>query len=257
MHDDDLESALDDIFGADFIEIDVKKDDKSTINTEDKLEPKISETQNKLNDFNDDMPNFNYQDIPFDNEKTYLTTENSDDKNHEDKNNNLKNKKNNKKKIISIIIVSLILLLLIIMYFIFGVTRTISCSSSAVDKGYKYIDQYKISYKNNDIIYIESNYTYTALNNEYKEQIQYVKQEKLPVIINSNGMPGFTYIYETSDDYFKVNGYLDFELIKFDDLDKIDQDLKPVSYYKINSKTTYKSFKKQLEKDGYKCVLSK
>jgi hypothetical protein len=50
---------------------------------------------------------------------------------------------------------------------------------------------------------------------------------------------------------------LDFTLIKFNKVDKINQELMPISYVKINSKTTYKSLRKVLEKDGYTCVTSK
>ena len=51
---------------------------------------------------------------------------------------------------------------------------------------------------------MDGKYKYTALTDEYKQQIEYVKNEKLPAIVNSNGMDGFTYIYEASDDYFLV-----------------------------------------------------
>lgn len=70
-------------------------------------------------------------------------------------------------------------------------------------------------------------------------------------------MPGFTYLYESSDNSFKVNGYLDFELFKMKEIDKIDQELMPISYFKINSEMKYKKFRKDLEKQGFTCTYKK
>ena len=70
-------------------------------------------------------------------------------------------------------------------------------------------------------------------------------------------MDGFTYVYEVSDDSFKVNGYLDFSLFNFNEIDKINQDLMPISYFKFDSKTTYKSLISNFEKEGYECIPSK
>lgn len=148
-------------------------------------------------------------------------------------------------------------LIYVLVNYVFGVSKVTVCSQSAKDVGYEYTDEYKITYKKDKILYVESDYNYKALTDEFKSQINYVKDEKLLAVINSNGMPGFTYVYEVSDDHFKVNGYLDFELINFDKVDDINQDLMPISYFKIDSKLTYSSLISNLEDQGYKCTPSK
>ena len=148
-------------------------------------------------------------------------------------------------------------LIYVLVNYVFGVSKVTVCSQSAKDVGYEYTDEYKITYKKDKILYVESDYNYKALTDEFKSQINYVKDEKLLAVINSNGMPGFTYVYEVSDDHFKVNGYLDFELINFDKVDDINQDLMPISYFKIDSKLTYSSLISNLEDEGYKCTPSK
>ena len=173
--------------------------------------------------------------------------------------NTIKEDKAFNKKIIIYIALGAILGLIavfILVNFVFGVEKKELCTSVAEDTGYKYTDEYKITYKKNKINYVESTYTYTALNSEYKEQIKYVSDDKLRAVINSNGMPGFTYTYETSDDYVKVNGYLDFTLFNYDEIEKINQEDMPLSYFKISRDMTYKTLKNDLEKNGYKCTIT-
>ena len=151
----------------------------------------------------------------------------------------------------------MILLLIITLYFtLFGVEKTEKCSISARDDGYKFSDEYIITYKKNKIKKIHSTYSYVSYSEEYNEQIKQIKKDKLPIIINSNGMLGFTYIMEEKTDMLKITGYLDFELMDFVKIDKQDQKLFPLSYETFNSKTTYKTFKKKLIKDGFICNIS-
>lgn len=174
--------------------------------------------------------------------------------------NTIKDDKSFNKKIIIYIALGMVLGLIVVFIlvnFVFGIEKKELCTSSAEDTGYKYTDEYKITYKKNKINYVESTYTYTALNSEYQEQIKYVSDDKLRAIINSNGMPGFTYTYETSDNYVKVNGYLDFTLFNYDEIEKIDQEAMPLSYFKISRDMTYKTLKTNLEKEGYKCTTTK
>lgn len=173
--------------------------------------------------------------------------------------NTIKDDKSFNKKIIIYIALGAVLGLIVVFIlvnFVFGVEKKELCTSVAEDTGYKYTDEYKITYKKNKINYVESTYTYTALNSEYKEQIKYVSDDKLRAVINSNGMPGFTYTYETSDDYVKVNGYLDFTLFNYDEIEKINQEAMPLSYFKISRDMTYKTLKNDLEKNGYKCTIT-
>lgn len=174
--------------------------------------------------------------------------------------NTVKDDKSFNKKIIIYIALGAVLGLIVVFIlvnFVFGIEKKELCTSAAEDIGYKYTDEYKITYKKNKINYIETTYTYTALNDEYKSQIEYVSEDKLRAVINSNGMPGFTYTYETSDDYVKVNGYLDFTLFNYDEIEKINQEAMPLSYFKISRDMTYKTLKTNLEKEGYKCTTTK
>lgn len=191
-----------------------------------------------------------------------LTIENNEASSSKDaliNKNTIKDDKSFNKKIIIYIALGAILGLIVVFIlvnFVFGVEKKELCTSTAEDTGYKYTDEYKITYKKNKINYVESTYTYTALNSEYKEQIKYVSDDKLRAVINSNGMPGFTYTYETSDDYVKVNGYLDFTLFNYDEIEKINQEAMPLSYFKISRDMTYKTLKNDLEKNGYKCTIT-
>lgn len=192
-----------------------------------------------------------------------LTIENNEASSNKDvliSENTIKDDKSFNKKIIIYIALGAILGLIVVFVlvnFVFGIEKKELCTSVAEDTGYKYTDEYKITYKKNKINYVESTYTYTALNSEYKGQIKYVSDDKLRAVINSNGMPGFTYTYETSDDYVKVNGYLDFTLFNYDEIEKINQEAMPLSYFKISRDMTYKTLKANLEKEGYKCTTTK
>ena len=192
-----------------------------------------------------------------------LTIENNEASSSKDvltSTNTIKDDKSFNKKIIIYIALGMVLGLIVVFIlvnFVFGIEKKELCTSTAEDTGYKYTDEYKITYKKNKINYVESTYTYTALNDEYKSQIEYVSEDKLRAIINSNGMPGFTYTYETSDNYVKVNGYLDFTLFNYDEIEKINQEAMPLSYFKISRDMTYKTLKANLEKEGYKCTTTK
>lgn len=192
-----------------------------------------------------------------------LTIENNEASSSKDvltSTNTIKDDKSFNKKIIIYIALGMVLGLIVVFIlvnFVFGIEKKELCTSTAEDTGYKYTDEYKITYKKNKINYVESTYTYTALNSEYQEQIKYVSDDKLRAIINSNGMPGFTYTYETSDNYVKVNGYLDFTLFNYVEIEKINQEAMPLSYFKISRDMTYKTLKTNLEKEGYKCTTTK
>lgn len=217
-----------------------------------------NEAINNNYDFNNQI-NTNLTSYPENN----LTLENNETSPNMDaltSKNTIKDDKSFNKKIIIYIALGTILGLIVVFIlvnFVFGIEKKELCTSTAEDTGYKYTDEYKITYKKNKINYVETAYTYTALNDEYKDQIQYVSEDKLRAVINSNGMSGFTYTYETSDDYVKVNGYLDFTLFNYDEIEKINQDAMPLSYFKINRDMTYKTLKTNLEKNGYKCTKTK
>lgn len=252
MHkkDDNLKDALDEIFGDDFIEVDTgdKIEENAplidrAIFTDYELEEEKQEQLKRSNIATD-----NIKQIPVNNKA----------------NNNTPNKKNIPKKehtkrkykpfILIILTIIMVLLISLVVYIIvFGIEKTTICELKAKDTGYNFSDSYIITYKKNNIMKIKSSYVYNATDSEFTEQVKFVKESKLPVVINSNGMSGFTYMVEESDNSFKVNGYLDFEKMNFKEVDKQDYDLFPITYEKINSKTTYNGFVNKLKKQGYIC----
>ena len=128
---------------------------------------------------------------------------------------------------------------------------------SVNDKNFVLSDTVKITYKKDKISYVNSNYSYAAITKDFKDQIDNIRQEKIPVIVNSNGMKGFTYILNEENDKFSITSSLDFTSFDYDEISKIDQKTKPISYFEIDSNLTYKKLKNILEKQGYTCKKSK
>lgn len=291
--DKNVEKAIDDIFGTDFIEIDVSNKDNldnldSDVKFSDDNVSSLNSKNNIFSNWNEDTLSSNEiknSDDLFNHDKVDVLPSKSVTANIDWPNEKKKvkeevkkqipsdmKKENNKRKRKQVLKISykkspyIILVIILVLMISFVIFLNVSsnkkelvtnCSYNAEDVGYKIIDEYKITRLENKIKYVDESYIYKAKNDEYKAQIEYVKEEKIPVIINSNGMSGFTYLYEIGEDYFSVNGYLDFTLIEFNKIDKINFDTNPVSYIKISSKTNYSSLIKQLKSNGYKCVSSK
>ena len=119
----------------------------------------------------------------------------------------------NNKKIILFIILGFILgfiTIFLISNHMNNQEKSINCSYEIEDTGYKTTDEYKITYAGGKILKIYGIYKYKAKNEEFEKQIDYIKDEKIPVIINSNGMPGFTYLYEIGTDVIEIVCYLVF-----------------------------------------------
>ena len=76
-------------------------------------------------------------------------------------------------------------------------------------------------------------------------------------MINSNSMSGFTYIYESGEDYFNIKGSLDFTKFNYKEINKINQKTNPITYFTIKKGMKLDDIKKKLEKDGYKCIKNK
>ena len=273
---EDVKAAIDAIFGDDFIEIDktneessdntltftdLEEDEENEVNNKVIEDNNIIENINKINDsdYNEDIkdeiePNSDYY-----NESPILLTKPS----FKDKIiRNIKNININKNNIlytlgVAGIVLLVILLIITIIIVIFGVKKDVKCVSNATDNGYSFKEIYEITHKKNEIIKIKSLYRYEATSSEYMEQVQFVKNDKIPVVINSNGMKGFTYIIEEKDDMFEVTGYLDFREMDFAEIDKVDKKLFPVSYIEFDSKTTYESLEKMLKKKGFTCSIVK
>ncbi len=184
--------------------------------------------------------------------KSELSTNKNDNNNNSNNNSFLK-----KSSILFILIVVAVLIICFVIFNLLVSKQTdVICNFTAEDTGYKVTDQYKITYKKDLILYVESEYNYLAKTDEYKSQISYIKKDKTPVIVNSNGMSGFTYLFEESDVSIKVNGYLDFEAFDYKKIKNINQDALPISYFKIDSKRSFKKLKKTLEDQGYVCTVN-
>ena len=119
-----------------------------------------------------------------------------------------------------------------------------------------FILKVKITYLGDEIIYIEGIYSYKTIPENIK-QLDKIREDKIPVIVNSNGMDGFTHIFEVGDTLFKAYSYYDYELINFELVDKNDQNKSPISYINIDSSKSYRKMKKDLENRGFKCINSK
>ena len=282
-----LKDALDDIFGSDFIDIDssnnndIVNEEKSDLNLEfnDMIESisdslKVEEekekqevVQNPKEEYVDDhVIKDNYVDYNDENNYIDSSINNEYDKKKEydaiDNDISDSDKVVNKKKShVPIIILLLIVLAAIIVMVIMFINNNKEikeyCYYSAKDTGYKTSDSYTITYKKGMVTYVEGTYEYIALKDEYKNEIEAIKEEKIPVIINSNGINGFTHIYEVSDTSIKINSYYDILLFDSNVVDKNDNKLNPLSYIDLKSNTSISDLKKSLIKKGYTCSLSR
>ncbi len=245
--DDNLKDALDEIFGDDFIEVDAGEENENA-----PLIDRVVFTDYELEEEKEDAKESNIIihnkiETPPKNEVKANSPKESVQKKERTK--------RNYKPLVSIILTIIMILVISLAVYIavFGIEKTTTCELKAKDTGYNFSDTYIITYKKNNIKKIKSSYEYNATDNEFIEQVKIIKENKLPVVINSNGMSGFTYTIEESNTMFKVNGYLDFEKMNFKEVDKQDFDLFPVTFEKIDSKTTYDSFVNKLKKQGYTC----
>ncbi|MEG2351273.1 MAG: hypothetical protein RSA10_03905 [Bacilli bacterium] len=175
-----------------------------------------------------------------------------------------KGNESHKSKNIINIFIYVFLIIITVVFIIYNVInlnvsndKTMVCSLKVEDGGYKVTDEYEFNYVKDKITYASGLYIYHAKTDEFRKQVEIIKSEKTKVIINSNGMSGFTHNLESSNDTLKVNSYYDFELINFNAVDKNNNKVKPLSYIDITSKTTLDSMKKNLEKSGYECIVNK
>lgn len=278
-----INDALNDIFGDDFLEFetnDKSEDDNKdlgfNINTND-IESNndknivfedydISDKDITSNDIKNDEvayetnsinneENVDINNTTYNNRKDSIDIESNDTMIDVSDNYNKKSKKHIMYIIIAMVFIVLIVLSIIKLNASFE--KKEYCYYETKDEGYSLTDEYTISYKGNKLLYVEGVYVYNALNDEYKNQIEYIKEEKLPVIVNSNGMSGFTHIYEIGEDTLKINSYYDILSIDFSLVNKNDNKSNPISYVNLKSNTTYKDLKEDLEKNGYKCTPSK
>lgn len=166
-------------------------------------------------------------------------------------------KKKNTPEILKIILIGIIVIILVlsVIGIIIKVTTpgTIKCTYKADTDEFTLSDEYEIDYKSKDILSVVGEYKYRSKTEDFNKEIQFIKDEKIPVIVNSNGMPGFTYIYEVEDEIIKVYTYLDFTMFDYDEISKVNQKTTPISYFDIKKNMKIKDLKEILENKGYIC----
>lgn len=272
-----VNDALSNFFENDFLEINIDNDKENIIKEKINHNDNITENEdfhnnelqlsdNKIDNVNLFLNDYSKQNEIDDSKTTefnYNFNEEYKEKENDTKeqeNNVLDRKNTNYKKILLCFLIGFIIggiIIFLIVNYVSNVERKTNCSFEAKDKNFKNTDEYTITYKGNKINYVEGIYTYIALTDDFKSQIEYIKEEKIPIIINSNGMPGFTHIYESSDNYLKILSYYDVMLFDFNVVDKNDNKATPISYIELKSDVTYKKLVESLEKNGYKCTQSK
>ena len=162
-------------------------------------------------------------------------------------------KKNNKMLYLILGAIFITILIIILCVLSINCEKKTSCSYAVNDTNYKISDTYEIKYKKNKILYVNGKYDYEAKTKDFENQINIIRQEKIPVMVNSNAMKGFTYILDEGNDKFSITSSLDFTSFDYNEISKIDQKTKPISYFEIDSTLTYEKLKNILEKQGYTC----
>lgn len=272
--DKNIEEAIDNIFGEDVLTINTDSDDsndndlsKTSLNiynyenSDIDLSKLDDETKNQLENDHEALDNYDTNDekrLDEQNESNNVMSldSSSDDDIEVEKQTDLNGKR---KGILIILLCAILLVIVILTLFIYNLNceKNVSCVYSVNDKNFVLSDTVKITYKKDKISYVNSNYSYAAITKDFKDQIDNIRQEKIPVIVNSNGMKGFTYILNEENDKFSITSSLDFTAFDYDEISKIDQKAKPISYFEIDSNLTYKKLKNILEKQGYTCKKSK
>lgn len=272
--DKNIEEAIDNIFGEDVLTINTDSDDsndndlsKTSLNiynyenSDIDLSKLDDETKNQLENDHEALDNYDTNDekrLDEQNESNNVMSldSSSDDDIEVEKQTDLNGKR---KGILIILLCAILLVIVILTLFIYNLNceKNVSCVYSVNDKNFVLSDTVKITYKKDKISYVNGNYSYAAITKDFKDQIDNIRQEKIPVIVNSNGMKGFTYILNEENDKFSITSSLDFTSFDYDEISKIDQKTKPISYFEIDSNLTYKKLKNILEKQGYTCKKSK
>lgn len=272
--DKNIEEAIDNIFGEDVLTINTDSDDsndndlsKTSLNiynyenSDIDLSKLDDETKNQLENDHEALDNYDTNDEKNADEQNESNNvmgldSSSDDDIEVEKQTDLNGKR---KGILIILLCAILLVIVILTLFIYNLNceKNVSCVYSVNDKNFVLSDTVKITYKKDKISYVNSNYSYAAITKDFKDQIDNIRQEKIPVIVNSNGMKGFTYILNEENDKFSITSSLDFTSFDYDEISKIDQKTKPISYFEIDSNLTYKKLKNILEKQGYTCKKSK
>lgn len=240
--DKELKTALDEVFGDDIIELDANDNEKINLMDADYFKKKSQ------------------QQLFFEKIKLIIS-KNAVKEEPENAEEPAKiNVKETYKKYAMYLVIIVALLLFILFFvsiFTNNDTKVVTCSYVAEDAGYKVTDEYKISYVKNKIKNVEGTYNYVAKTDDFKSQVEMIKNEKVSVLVNSNGINGFEYGYEYSDTSLTFNSKLKYDELDFDVISSVDQNATPISFFTVNKKRKFSILKEELEEKGFTCTSSK
>ena len=240
--DKELKTALDEVFGDDIIELDANDNEKINLMDADYFKKK-SEAQ-----------------IFFEKIKLIISKNAvKEEPENSDEPAKINVKETYKKYAMYLVIIVAVLLFILFFVSIFtnNDTKVVTCSYAAEDAGYKVTDEYKISYVKNKIKNVEGTYNYVAKTDDFKSQVEMIKNEKVSVLVNSNGINGFEYGYEYSDTSLTFNSKLKYDELDFDVISSVDQNATPISFFTVNKKRKFSILKEELEEKGFTCTSSK
>lgn len=240
--DKELKTALDEVFGDDIIELDANDNEKINLMDADYFKKKsqqqlffekikliINKNAVKEEPLNSSEP------VKIDVKETY------------------------KRYIMGIVIIIAVLMFILFIVSIFtnNDTKVTTCTTNVEEAGYKISEEYKVSYVKNKIKKVEGKYNYIAKTDDFKKQVEVMKNEKVSVLINSNGINGFKYDYEFDEKSLTFNTILNYDEIDFNVIKNVDQIVTPISFITIDKKRKFNQLEEELVKKGFTCVSSK
>lgn len=249
--DDDVSKAIDDIFGNDFIELSVSNEqlESSKIENENIAINEID----KLDEPKKSLDNVNTDSSLMDNHNSTKTSEDQSISKTVNTDKNLDFKT---------VILILLLCILASMIMVFFLTKnetaeenSFVCYKKIQTNDYDSTDEYILNHSKDKLTYVSGTYVYHAKTENAINNINAIKEDKLNVIINSNGIDGFTHTYEEGENSVLINSYYDMELIDFSKIKK--DEIKKLSYLKLTPKMKASDLRKLLENEGYTCTKGK
>lgn len=251
------------VFQDDFYPIDYEIQNSSELNDNKNIDNNYIEDTSEIIDTSENVKvepnNEQIENITLTPEEVLVTNEKEESTNNILESSANADGKYKKKTIVFYFVIGLVIgliILFVILYINSGKTKTVNCSYTKKDDVYTETEEYTITYTDDVISYIEGVYSYRTIP-ENTKQLDIIREQKIPVIVNSNGIDGFTHIFEVGDTVFKAYSYYDYEIMNFDIVDKNDPNKTPISYINIDSSKSYKKMEKDLENRGFKCINSK
>ena len=231
MADDDVSKAIDDIFGNDFIELSVSNEESKP--SEMKYENIVITSTDKLSNHEKSLDAIN-------NVSSLKDNHNDNENENSDKQSVLKMVNTDKRFDSKTAILVLLLCILgsIIMVYILTKSEvneesSVVCYQKIQTNDYDSTDEYVLNHFKDKLTYVSGTYVYKAKTENTINNIKEIKKDKLDVIINSNGIDGFTHTYEEGEESVLINSYydmglIDFSKIKEDEIKKLNEKEKQI-----------------------------